>query len=173
MLIEWLIVALISLGVVWGLTRSSFADRADYAIYDALMTTQARPASDQIFIIAIDEASLATIGRWPWPRSLHTEMLKRLAAAKPAVIGYDVLFVEPSPDDGALAAAARAAAPVILPIAFDVPGNDGAAFNAELPTPVIRAVTTPAHATLYPDSDGIVRPVGQLAGGGRETGPHI
>ncbi|NIJ06865.1 CHASE2 domain-containing sensor protein/signal transduction histidine kinase [Sphingomonas vulcanisoli] len=173
LLIEWLIVALISLGAVWGLTRTSIADRADYAIYDALMATQSRPASNEIFIIAIDEESLGTIGRWPWPRSTHARLLEWLAKVQPAAIGYDVLFVEPSPDDLAVAQAAKAAAPVILPIAFDVPGNNGAPFTAELPTPVIRAVTTPAHATLYPDADGIVRRVGLIAGGGTQTWPHI
>lgn len=52
-------------------------------------------------IIAIDEASLARVGQWPWPRDTMAQLISRLAARKPAAIGVDILFAEPdrvSPD---------------------------------------------------------------------------
>ena len=46
-------------------------------------------------IVAIDEASLARFGQWPWPRTLVAKLFDRIAAARPAAIGVDILFPEP------------------------------------------------------------------------------
>jgi len=46
-------------------------------------------------IVDIDEASLAKIGQWPWPRSVVSDLLAKLADKGAAVVGFDVLFVEP------------------------------------------------------------------------------
>jgi adenylate cyclase len=46
-------------------------------------------------IIDIDDESLAHLGQWPWPRTLLAEMVKRLAGAGVAVIGFDMVFAEP------------------------------------------------------------------------------
>ena len=51
-------------------------------------------------MIAIDDASIANIGRWPWPRDVHAKMVDLLAAAKAKVIGYTVFFSEPQIDPG-------------------------------------------------------------------------
>jgi len=46
-------------------------------------------------IVDIDEASLARIGQWPWPRTVVGDLLANLADKGAAVVGFDVLFVEP------------------------------------------------------------------------------
>jgi adenylate cyclase len=46
-------------------------------------------------IVAIDDASLDRFGQWPWPRNLVARLLDRIAAARPAAIGVDILFAEP------------------------------------------------------------------------------
>lgn len=46
-------------------------------------------------IVAIDEASLQRFGQWPWPRTLVAKLFDRIAAARPAAIGVDILFSEP------------------------------------------------------------------------------
>ena len=48
-----------------------------------------------IRIVDIDEASLAKIGQWPWPRTTVRDLLAELAAKGAAVIAFDVLFAEP------------------------------------------------------------------------------
>src|SRR5215468_568950 len=53
-------------------------------------------ASDQIVIVAIDETSLARLGRWPWPRARLAELIERLDAAGVAAIGFDVVFDQPA-----------------------------------------------------------------------------
>ena len=48
-----------------------------------------------IWIVDIDEASLAKIGQWPWPRTTVRDLVAELASKGAAVIAFDVLFAEP------------------------------------------------------------------------------
>ena len=48
-----------------------------------------------IGIVAIDERSLAQYGQWPWSRALVAELIDKIAAGKPSVLGVDILFAEP------------------------------------------------------------------------------
>jgi signal transduction histidine kinase/CHASE2 domain-containing sensor protein len=70
---------------------------------------------DDIAIVAIDEASLARFGRYPWRRSLTAQMLGQLTDAHSKAIALDVLFSEPtnSADDSALASAIARAGNVV------------------------------------------------------------
>jgi adenylate cyclase len=45
-------------------------------------------------IVDIDDASLARIGQWPWPRSVLADLVNRLAQAGAAAIAFDVVFAE-------------------------------------------------------------------------------
>jgi adenylate cyclase len=62
----------------------------------------------EVVIVGIDEASLAEIGRWPWPRTRLAHLIDGLTAAGAAVIGLDIIFDQPdvSVDVAALEAAA-------------------------------------------------------------------
>ena len=53
-------------------------------------------ASDQIVIVAIDERSLARLGRWPWPRARLAELIGRLDAAGVTAVGVDVVLDQPA-----------------------------------------------------------------------------
>lgn len=60
-----------------------------------------QPQSLPAVIVAIDEASLARKGQWPWPRTQLAALIQRISAAGPAAIGLDMIFPEPdrySPD---------------------------------------------------------------------------
>ncbi len=48
-----------------------------------------------IRVVDIDEASLAHVGQWPWPRSTMAELITRLGDAGAAAIAFDILFPEP------------------------------------------------------------------------------
>jgi serine phosphatase RsbU (regulator of sigma subunit)/CHASE2 domain-containing sensor protein len=52
-------------------------------------------AADPVLIVAIDEESLAAKGQWPWPRTLIADLVRRIAAGRPDVLGIDILFAEP------------------------------------------------------------------------------
>lgn len=52
-----------------------------------------------IVIVDIDERSLAlmaeSVGRWPWPRSMHAELVEGIARQQPKAIVFDILFSDP------------------------------------------------------------------------------
>jgi adenylate cyclase len=52
-----------------------------------------------VVVVAADEHSLERMaeyaGRWPWPRSVHGEMVAGIAAQKPRAIVFDIMFFEP------------------------------------------------------------------------------
>ena len=72
------------------------------AAYDWGVQSTTRTPSEKIAIIAIDDESIANIGRWPWPRNLHAELVKKLADGGAKVVGQTVFFLEPQIDPGAI-----------------------------------------------------------------------
>ena len=68
--------------------------------YDLGVQASSRTPSDRIAIIAIDDTSIANLGRWPWSREIHARMTDLLAGAKAKVIGNTVFFSEPQADPG-------------------------------------------------------------------------
>jgi len=68
--------------------------------YDLGVVATARTPSDKIAVVAIDEQSLANLGRWPWSRDVLAKMTDALSAGKARVIAYTVLFSEPQVDAG-------------------------------------------------------------------------
>jgi eukaryotic-like serine/threonine-protein kinase len=68
--------------------------------YDRGVAAASRTPSDRVAIIAIDDQSIANIGRWPWPRDVHAKMTDILSDAKAKTIGYSAFFFEPQVDAG-------------------------------------------------------------------------
>ncbi|MFA6265453.1 MAG: adenylate/guanylate cyclase domain-containing protein [Pseudolabrys sp.] len=46
-------------------------------------------------IVDIDEASLKTLGQWPWPRTLLADLVTKLTRMGAAVVAFDIIFAEP------------------------------------------------------------------------------
>lgn len=72
----------------------------EYRLQDVVYQNP-RLINTNIVIIGIDEWSLAQIGQFPWSRQVWADaisILNRYEDARPAVIGIDVLFAEPSWD---------------------------------------------------------------------------
>jgi CHASE2 domain-containing sensor protein/tRNA A-37 threonylcarbamoyl transferase component Bud32 len=68
----------------------------DNRLFDQASKHTGRLPSDQIVMIAIDDQSIANIGRWPWSRDVHAKVIERLSEAK--VIANTVFFFEPQTD---------------------------------------------------------------------------
>lgn len=79
---------------------SAILQSLERVAYDWGVQASSRDAGDQISIIAIDEQSIANIGRWPWSRNVHAEMTDMLAEAQARVIGNTIFFTEPQIDPG-------------------------------------------------------------------------
>ncbi|BCM24294.1 histidine kinase [Methyloradius palustris] len=130
-------------------------------IQDFVIAMQGHALQDKVVIVAIDDTSIATLGRWPWRRALHAELLHRLHADQAKVVGLDILFTEPDKrypiDDATLAAAIKQNSPVVLPLL--VQSQNGFAIATQPLKDYAEAATAIGHVQLKVDSDGIVRSV--------------
>ena len=100
-----------------------------------------RKADQDIVIVTVDENSLAKMiehaGRWPWPRSVHGEIVAGIEKQKPLAIVFDIMFAEPdyfNPDyDRAFNDVVRPLSNVYFPTAHnDAQGDDYGTPIAEL-----------------------------------------
>jgi adenylate cyclase len=92
-----------------GFSSAALFDQLDNFIYDNRLKVTKPDQSQQfdanVVIVDIDEDSLATIGRWPWPRKVTAQLIEKIGENEPAVIGTDIVFSEPHMDDALLSAA--------------------------------------------------------------------
>ena len=97
---DW-VVGLVIAVVLFGFARvSGFIPGLERWAYDVGVRMTSKPPSERIAVIAIDEQSIANIGRWPWSREVQAKLIDQLAAAKAKVIGNTVFFSEPQKDPG-------------------------------------------------------------------------
>lgn len=97
---EWFIGLVVVVGVLLLNVFSDFFGTLERRYYDFASTSTTRQPSDRIAIIAIDDQSIANIGRWPWPRDVHAKLIDQLAAANAKTIAYTAFFFEPQTDRG-------------------------------------------------------------------------
>lgn len=135
--------------------------RLDAALYDAFSRLAVPEPSPDIVLVAIDERSLAQVGRWPWSRDQQIDLIERIAAQSPAAVGLDLLLSEPSTDptvDQRLAEALRRSGNVVLPVFTAQIGTNQV--QAMLPVaPLAAAARQLGHVSIEPDADGVVRSV--------------
>src|SRR5436190_1835596 len=99
-----------------------------------------------IVIVAIDESSFIELNQqWPFPRAMHADLLRKIAADRPLAIGIDLIFDVPSArgedDDVALGEAVTAAGNVVLGAAPKYENRGFVEqFDANMPLPIIRSV---------------------------------
>lgn len=125
-----------------------------------------RAADPKTIIVAIDDASLGRIGRWPWPRSVHADLVDRLSAYGVEVIGYDVNFPEPSDalSDAKLADAVRRSGRVVMPVELDFTLDQGqlSFLSGKTVQPIVE-IQSAAKASGFTntplDEDGLARRV--------------
>ena len=144
----------------------------DQLVYDRLSSLRAQPLLPDIVVIEIDNASVAQLGRWPWPRSVHAKLLEQLAQAGPAAVIYDVLFTEANAEDAQLAHAI-ALSPTFLPVLLNPPDDTGRRVVLEPVAPLAQAAAGLGHINLEVDSDGIVRSVAQFEGDATSRWPQL
>ena len=79
---------------------TDFFGALERRFFDLASTQTSRQASDRIAIIAIDDESIANIGRWPWPREVHAQLIDQLSAAGAKTVAHTAFFFEPQTDRG-------------------------------------------------------------------------
>ena len=96
---DWFVGLLVAL-VFMFCANSGLMRSLERKAYDLGVLASSRTPSDKIAVIAIDEQSIANLGRWPWPREIHARMVDILAAGHAKVIGHTAFFFEPQVDAG-------------------------------------------------------------------------
>ncbi len=97
---DWFVGVLVVLAVLGLHAATDFFGTLERRYYDFASTSTSRQPSDRIAIIAIDDQSIANIGRWPWSRDVHAQLIDQLAAAKSKTIAHTAFFFEPQTDRG-------------------------------------------------------------------------
>jgi adenylate cyclase len=149
--------------IVGVLAWSGWLDVAELKTYDWRMRTAAdlrvaggTPAvHPDIVLVEITDASIRDlsemIGRWPWPRVVHSMLLDYISSGRPKAIAVDITFLEPEHEstyrfaDGQMssaesdkllaAAATRAGNVIVLADAVDAGLNDGELTQREWAAP--------------------------------------
>ncbi|MFZ6015291.1 MAG: CHASE2 domain-containing protein [Patescibacteria group bacterium] len=160
-------------GLILGLLCAS-------ALLFGLLETWSRRISDRLYLpyrpdsrivmVAIDDASMARLGRWPWDRSVHASLINKLASFDPIAIGYDVNFPEVSNEtsDTALAEAIRNAGNVVLPVELELVYDPVMGYyTVQRTLPSISKISSAAkkvgHTNTPQDIDGVVRRIPLVA----------
>src|SRR5512146_2499257 len=96
---DWFTALLVALLFLFG-ANSDPIQSLERKAYDWGVRASSRVPSDKIAIMAIDDQSIANLGRWPWPREVQARMLDILAAGNAKVVGQTAFFFEPQVDAG-------------------------------------------------------------------------
>lgn len=173
---EWISVLLLGLAATVIAAQSRAGQEVSAWLFDRTAIWFAPEPDARILLVQIDEASLAELGRWPWPRSVHARLIDRLTEGDVAQVGYDVLFVEPSTpeDDAELADALGRSKKVVLPTYVTTSEMNGGPLDVQLPLPNLRnASQKTGHVNVVFDADGQVRHADLSIEDGAQAHPHM
>ena len=172
-----LLTALGASAVVILLVLSGITWRADTALYDLLVQRSAHAADERILVVAVDEKSLAELGRWPWSRRVHAQLIDALSASGAKSIALDILLSEPAlydPEgDALLTQALTRSHKVVLPV-FAEPQQQNGPLVELLPIPEFAASAAAlGHVDMALYSDGVARSMFLRAGLGTPHWPSL
>ena len=78
--------------LIW---RPTFTEFFELKLYDLKFRFRgARAPGKEVVIVAIDDDSVKSVGRWPWSRENMARLLTSLKTAGPRVIALDIVFAE-------------------------------------------------------------------------------
>jgi diguanylate cyclase (GGDEF)-like protein len=136
----------------------------NYALSSFRMYVEPRQPTGDIVVVDIDAKSIAAIGRWPWPRRLHGELIDRLVALGATEIAFDVDFSSASneADDAMFEAAIKRAAGKVTLAAFVQKQTTGRGAEVAFNRPLERFARNAwiGGVNVRPDADGMVRRFG-------------
>jgi serine/threonine-protein kinase len=92
--------AAVVVAIVLALSPTTFMQSLERAAYDLGVRLTERTPHPDIAVVAIDDESIANIGRWPWPRDIHAHLIDLLNEAGAKTIAYTVFFTEEQVDPG-------------------------------------------------------------------------
>jgi adenylate cyclase len=180
--------------LIWLSGVFSLRENARELVFDEVLPLLAPfPAQSRVVVVDIDSDSLARHGPWPWSRLVMADLLEKIARAKPAVLGLNILLSEPdrlSPAGLARNLGVAADREDIANLASKLPDGDAAVADALKSAPaVLGFVLSPAAGTPPPavpllargrieapdiwQADGAIGPLPVIAVAGRGFGALV
>ncbi|UJW86924.1 putative bifunctional diguanylate cyclase/phosphodiesterase [Devosia sp. SL43] len=135
LLARWFASAAVFLAVI-ATSVMGFWSAADTKLAEVRFAASDRAPSGDIVFIDIDARSLAEVGLWPWPRSIHGELIDNLMALGAYEVALDIDFSAAStpPEDDAFAASLERAGGYVFLSTFRQTDAKGAlVINQPLP----------------------------------------
>jgi adenylate cyclase len=129
------------------------------------------PPTGKVMLLAVDEQSLADLEKWPFPRSIHGQLMEWLGKSpevRPAVLGWDFVFTDedydPRVDQMFAAPLATAGYPIVMGAIYN-PAATGI-WSQGKPVPrlgLTKPLAVPADIrNRLPDGRGIQVPITPL-----------
>lgn len=142
--------------------------------FDAMLRAMAPLDHSGVAVVAIDNAALAAVGSWPWPRDRLGALIDRLAADHPRAIVLDMVMAGEArrgtaddPDEVLRSAIARN--PVVLgALLGGTEGGEGVGLGPEPPPPLLLS-GEPAALSLW-GAEAATWPLARLAEGAAGVG---
>ncbi len=132
---------------------------------DRLTIVKTRNTDPHIKILAVDDESLAKIGKWPWSRDIMAEVADKLLDSGAKAVWPDILFSDKSQnpaEDLALEKVAAKYKNIYLPIYFNIksvqkPKSSSLEYDS-ISWPVFKVDHNQVgHINVLPDRDKVVR----------------
>ena len=123
--------------------RPGFFEPIHYQLYDLSLKARGETVPPpEVLIVAVDDASVAGLGRWPWPRGKMAELVDLLSRSGAKVIALDVVFLpaegeRTSGNDRLLGEAVQKAGNILLPFYFTLGKSKAEGKGGETPPPVL------------------------------------
>ena len=122
----------------------------------------------RIVVVKVDDETLADLGQFPIERHYYTSLVEQLTVAQASAVGFNIMFLDASIDDQALAKAIEAHGRVVLGQTWDSRGLP------IQPNPTLQnAAIAAGHLRQPIDSDGISRRVEVTAAGVAALGVEV
>jgi adenylate cyclase len=164
-------------------TKPPLLEHLERRSYDLRLQALPHEPPTHVTLAAVDERSLADIGRWPWSRATMASLTHALSAAGARVIAFDVFFAErESPAaDQAFARELRQAGNAVLGTVFLMRADEARYLDADALHAARRAIEPQAieHVAgelgpVYraPDPQGVLANLPELQSAAARTG-HV
>lgn len=87
--------AVLAGGLVGLLITALLGDWGRRTVFDAWQRAAPRQISaSEVAVVLIDNASIETVGPWPWPRYYMARLTEQIALAEPKAIAFDMIFYD-------------------------------------------------------------------------------
>jgi eukaryotic-like serine/threonine-protein kinase len=97
---DWFVGVLVVLVLYVLHQTTDVVETLENRFYDFGIAQANKKPSDQIAVIAIDDLSVANVGRWPWSRDIQAQLIEKISEGKPKAIINGIFYPEAQIEKG-------------------------------------------------------------------------